>query len=66
MTYLAKTAVKRVAPAALTEYVTVIPNVSTKLLKLERDFSLEFEANLNQCNSFMTKSPACPRMNGLH
>ena len=29
MTYLAKTAVKRVAPAALTEYVTVIPNVST-------------------------------------
>ena len=30
MTYLAKTAVKRVAPAALTEYVTVIPNVSTK------------------------------------
>ena len=31
MTYLAKTAVKRVAPAALTEYVTVIPNVSTKL-----------------------------------
>ena len=29
VTYLAKTAVKRVAPAALTEYVIVIPNVST-------------------------------------
>jgi hypothetical protein len=23
-------------------------------------------ANLNQCNSLMMKSPACPRMNGLH
>jgi hypothetical protein len=23
-------------------------------------------ANLKQCNSLMTKSPACPRMNGLH
>jgi hypothetical protein len=22
-------------------------------------------ANLNQCSSLMTKSPACPRMNGL-
>jgi hypothetical protein len=32
VTYLAKTAVKRVAPGSLTEYVTVIPNVSTKLV----------------------------------
>lgn len=36
MTYLAKTAVKRVAPAALTEYVTVIQNVSTKLAAILR------------------------------